>query len=173
MTGLLHTAEEDHLERRKNRLDALLERPFRMGEHRRDRRAVRLLVEALEHGCELAVDLGTRRVRDLPPRRIVLEVDRTLGEPVEPAAERVSLDVPEPEHATEAEHRDGLEVLAHQLGVAATLEAVEQLRDERLDELRRRRLYDSRAKRGIEHPAQALLPLAVERAGCSRRPSSA
>ena len=131
-------------------------------EHRGDGRAVGLLVEPLEDRRELLVDLRPGRVRDRPLRGIVLEVDRALGEPVEPTAERVSVEVPEAEHAAEPEHRDGLEVLAHQLRLASADKTVEKPGDERLDQFGCRRLDDARTERRVEHPAQTLLRLAVD-----------
>ena len=104
-----------------------------------------------KHGRELAVDLGARRVGDRPLAGIVLEVDRALREAVEPAPQRVAVEVAEAEDAAEGAHRDRLEVLAHQLGLAAPGERVEQLLDERLDEPRVRRLDDARAERRVEH----------------------
>jgi hypothetical protein len=160
--GLLHPSEKDHLERRQDRRDALLERPLGVLEHRRDRRAVRRRVEPLEDGCELPVDLRRDGLGDLPLRRVVLEVDRPFGEAVEPAPKRVCVEMPEAEHASEPEHGHRFEVLAHQLRLGPSGEAVEKPRDERLDQVRRRRLDDARAKRRVEHRPEPFLRLAVE-----------
>ena len=154
--------------------DALLERPLRvLRASSRSCVPSGCCAEPLEDRCELTVDLGAGRVGDLPLRRVVLEVDRALREPVEPAAERVAVDVPEPEHATEPEHRDGLEVLAHQLCLAAILERVEKLGDERLDQVRRA-LPRRRAGGATDRASPGASSAARRRgAGCSRRPSSA
>jgi hypothetical protein len=119
-------------------------------------------VQALEDGRELHVDLRGDGVRDLPLRGVVLEVDRPLRQAVEPAAERVPAEVAESEHVSEPEHGNGLEVLAHELRLAASRELVEQPADERLDQVGRRRLDDARAERRIEHVPEPLLPLSVD-----------
>ena len=133
-----------------------------MLQHRRDHARVRCLPQPLEDGRELAVDLGPGRVGDGPPGGVVLEVDRALGETVEPPAQGVAVELAEPEDAPEREHRDRLEVLAHQLGLATFGDRIEELVDDRRDELRRGRLDDPRPHRGVEHGAELLLRRAVE-----------
>ena len=112
-------------------------------------------------------------VGDLPLRRVVLEVDRPLGETVEPAAQRVAVQVTETEHAPEPEHGDRLEVLAHQLCLAASHEPVEQLGDKGLDQVRGR--WPRRPVGAATDRASPGAASAARRrgAGCSRRPSSA
>ncbi len=159
---LLHPAQQDHLERRKDRRDPLCERALRVQEHRRDRAPVRLLPEPFEDRSENAVDLGPNGIGDGPPRGVVLEVDRALREPVEPATQSDAVDLPEAEDQAERENRDRFEVLAHQLCLAAILDRNQQPRDVGFFELRRRRLDDARAQRRVEHRPEPLLRLAVE-----------
>ena len=70
--------------------------------------------------------------------------------------------MPKAENTPEPEHRDRLEVLGHQLRLPSRRKLVQQLCNERLDQLGCARLYDAGSQRRIEHGAKLLLPLAVE-----------
>ena len=102
---------------------------------------------------------------------IALVVRRALCEPGEPAAQRVAVDVAEPEHLPEAEHADRLEVLGHQLGRAAGREAVEQLVGDRLDQPVDVGVDDARAELRVDRRAQLLVHGAVagEHRGAAER----
>ena len=133
-------------------LDAFLEASLGVLQHRRDRASVGVLPEPLEHGSQLGLDLGARRVGNCPLTGVVLEVDRALRKAVEPAPQRVAVEMAEAEHAAEAANRDRLEVLGHQLGRVAPLEPASSSSTSGSIKPGGARLDDARAERGGEHP---------------------
>ena len=140
-------------------------------QHVRDRRLVGLALEPLEQRAEPLVDLRAGRVGVRLLGRVALEVGGAVGERREPAAQGVGVEVADPEHRAEAEHRDRLEVVAHQLDLAGRVE----LGEVRVDDRRHQRVDVGldlvRAELRVDRLAQLAVRLAV--AGEDRRAAEA
>ncbi|ESZ27388.1 hypothetical protein X734_12830 [Mesorhizobium sp. L2C084A000] len=114
MSGLLHAAEQDHLDARHQEVD-WPRRALRHAvmQHMRQRGIIRCVDKPFQRRQDGVANLGADRVGDLLPLRVVLEIDGALGKAVEPAAQRRHLDVGKAERARQAERRHRLEIVGH------------------------------------------------------------
>ncbi len=168
----LHAAEQDHLERGHDRFArAALPRLEPGVQHVRDRRVVGLGFEPVEHRRQALVDLGAGGIRAPLLVGVALEVGGAVGEIAKPATQSRRVELGEAEHGAQAEHRDRLEVLAHQLGTAGGGDRIEMKIDDRGDELVDVLVDGGWAELRIDGLSQLAMRLAV--AGEDRRTAEA
>lgn len=163
MPGLLQSADERHLDRRQHEFD-LPRLPFRTTgvQHVRQRGVVRLGLQARHVRDEDVVDLRADGVADRLLRRVALEVRRAGVHGFEPPPERVGAEVVKAEHASEAEHGDGLEVRGHEFGLDLVRQRVGEPFREGTHELVDVALDGARPEPAVEAAPQLMVDIPVD-----------